>query len=125
MAEVDSLLARYAPRHGLFPGRVAGALFAAEYRPRVWGEHYWDPAVRLVKTEHTAPDGGAPGDFLVNLRSGALTRVQPALTGLLTRIRLGGRLAERAVDVLPPGRRERLLTGLVAAGAVSNGRPAP
>ena len=120
LAEVDGLLARYAPRHDLFPGRVAGALFAlpAQDRPRVWGEHYWDPAVRLVRTEHTAPDGGAPGDFLVSLRSGTLTRVRPALAGLLTRIRLGGRVAEHAVGALPAGRRERLLTGLITAGAV-------
>jgi hypothetical protein len=118
MAEAGTLLARYAPQHSLFPGRVAGALFAVDNRPHVWGEHFWDPAVRLVRTEHTAPDGGAPGDFLVSLRSGTLTRVRPALAGLLTRIRHGGRLAERTVEALPAGRRERLLTGLLAAGAV-------
>lgn len=124
MAEVAELLARHAPQRSLFPGRVAGALFTAEYRPHVWGEHYWDPAVRLVRTEHAAPDDGAPGDFLVNLRSGALTRVRPALAGLLTRIRLGGPPAERAVGTLPAERRERLLVGLVAAGAMGKGRPA-
>jgi hypothetical protein len=124
LAEVAELLARHAPRRSLFPGRVAGALFAAEYRPHVWGEHFWDPAVRLVHTEHAAPDDGAPGDFLVNLRSGALTRVRPPLAGLLSRIRLGGPQARRAVGALPAGRREWLLAGLVAAGAVRTGRAA-
>ncbi len=124
LAEAAELLARHAPRRNLFPGRVAGALFAAEHRPHVWGEHFWDPAVRLVHTEHAAPDDGAPGDFLVNLRSGALTRVRPPLAGLLTRIRLGGSQAQRAVGALPTGRRERLLAGLVAAGAVSTAKAA-
>jgi hypothetical protein len=124
LAETAALLARHAPRRSLFPGRVAGALFAAERRPHVWGEHFWDPAVRLVRTEQAAPDDGAPGDFLVNLRSGALTRVRPPLARLLTRVRLGGPQARHAVGALPAGRRERLLAGLVAAGAVSTGRAA-
>ncbi len=124
MAEVAGLIARHAPRGDLFPGRVAGALFAAEHRPRIWGEHYWDPAVRLVRTSSAAPDHDGPGDFLVSLRSGTLTRVRPALAALLTRIRQGGPSAERAIGTLPAPRRERLLASLVAAGAVSGGRAA-
>jgi hypothetical protein len=124
MTEVAGLITRYAPRHDLFPGRVAGALFAAEHRARIWGEHYWDPAVRLVRTEHAAPDNGGPGDFLVSMRSGTLTRVRPALAALLTRIRLGGPSAERAIGTLPAASRERLLASLVAAGAVGQGRAA-
>jgi hypothetical protein len=124
MAEVGGLLAHYAPRRDLFPGRVAGALFAPTDRPRICGDHYWDPAVRLVRTEHATPDDGAPGDFLVNLRSGALTRVRPALAALLARMRQGGPPAERAVGTLASDRRERLLAGLAAAGAVHKERPA-
>jgi hypothetical protein len=124
MAELAGLIARYAPGGGLFPGRVAGALFAVEHRPRIWGEHYWDPAVRLVRTEHAATDHGGAGHFLVSLRSGTLTRVPPALAALLTRIRLGGPSAEQAIGTLPAARRERLLASLAAARAVSEGRAA-
>ena len=124
MAEVGDLLAHYAPRRDLFPGRVAGALFAPADRPRICGDHYWDPAVRLVRTEHATPDDGAPGDFLVNLRSGAPTRVRPALAALLAGMRQGGPPAERAVAALASDRRERLLAGLAAAGVVHKERPA-
>jgi hypothetical protein len=124
LAEVSALLARHAAGGALFPGRVAGALYATEDRPQVCGDHYWDPAVRLVRTTCAAPDGGGPGDFLVSLRSGAITRVRPALAALLAHLREGGPPARRAVGALPGARRERLLTGLIAAGAIHHGRSA-
>ncbi|MEV7978476.1 hypothetical protein [Streptomyces sp. NPDC086519] len=117
-AEVRRLLGIGVVRHDMFPGRVAGALFAAGPLPVIDGEHQWDPAVRLVRSEHTAPPGSAPGQFLVNLRSGALTRIQPALAGLLEQVRRGGPAATEAVGALPAVRRTRLLNVLRAAGAV-------
>lgn len=93
-AEVAGLIAREAAHRDLFPGRIAGALFAVPHHQHVCGDHYWDLSVRPAGTEHLAPCGCEPGNFLVNLRSGVLVRVRPALAAVLTRLRAGGRAAE-------------------------------
>lgn len=102
----------------LFPGRLAAALFAPAHRPRLQPGYRWDAAVRLVHTEHLGPAGDDPGDFLVNLRTGSITRVQPALAGVLAELRQGGPAATRALAELPESRREQLLGRLCTARAV-------
>ncbi|MFI0723502.1 hypothetical protein [Streptomyces sp. NPDC021224] len=116
-------LDRLARRHPLFPGRLAAALFAADGHPADGGTS-WNPAVRQVRTRHAAPPGTAPGDFLVDLRTGRMNRLSVPLAALTTALRRGGPAASGALRRLPGPRRAALLAALRTAGALlPDGRP--
>ena len=106
----------------LFPGRLAGALFAAPVHDVVADGFVWDPAVRLVRVGGE-PAGGEPGgdpgpggDFLVSLRTGHVQRVQPSLAQLVAGLRARG--PQTLVTGMPPARRDALLSGLCRTGLV-------
>jgi hypothetical protein len=64
--------------------------------------------------EHLSPDDRGPGDFLVSLRTGRLSRVQPSLGRLIGHLRARG--AEAFGAELPAGRRDEVLSGLCRSG---------
>ncbi|MDT0343611.1 hypothetical protein [Streptomyces litchfieldiae] len=117
-ATAAELLGQLAVRHALFPGRLAAALFATDDAPRVTGRRVWNPAVRQVRSTHAAPPGAAPGDFLVNLRTGRMDRVGRPMAVLCDALRRGGASAETALRRLPEARRAALLRTLTAAGVL-------
>lgn len=97
-----------------FPGRLAGALFAPPRRTPVATGYLWDPAVRVVRLRHLSPPGAGTGDFLICLRTGRLSRIQPSLAQLVEQLRTRGPHALAADG--SRARRDRLLSGLCRAG---------
>jgi hypothetical protein len=103
-------------RHDLFPGRVAAALFAADDPPPPEGYRV-DPSVRAVRLNAASPDDDGPGDFLVDLRTGRLTRVRPSLARLARSLTQDS-AAPAALAALHRAPGGELLTGLTRAGVL-------
>lgn len=121
---VAALLSRWAGRHDLFAGHLAGALLDTAPWPEVGPAHRWDPCVRGVATGHSAPAGSEPGDFLVSLRTGRVIRTGAPLAALAGRLRRGGGAAVAALDRLAPDRRAALTSRLTSAGVLVERRDA-
>jgi hypothetical protein len=108
-------------RHELFPGRLAGALLAVTAMPgestTIASAYQVDACVRSVRLRHVSPDGGDPGDFLVNLRTGRVSRVRPSLARLARLLSRDG-LTAASVAALGDGPDEGLLDGLCRVGVL-------
>ncbi|HEY6795816.1 MAG TPA: hypothetical protein VI248_14145 [Kineosporiaceae bacterium] len=117
-------LAWAAAGHDLFPGRVAGALFTtlppAQRSSRQAGPeagYEVDSAVRCVRLDAASPDGRGSGDFLVDLRTGRLSRVGRPLAELVRRLGREG-LDPTILAALDRSSDDRVLTGLCRAGVL-------
>jgi hypothetical protein len=104
-------------RHDVFPGRLAGALFSPESLPAVHRGFHGDPGVRAVRLDRLSPDGSGPGEFLVDLRSGRITRVQPSLARLVRRLHRDG-FGPDSAQLFGPVPDLRVLAGLTQAGVL-------